>query len=349
MSFVYKRDRNCIQKTLSQASPESQTSWLPIIMTPPPLPPEFKSLPGVQIVEVGARDGLQNEPETMSTAEKLSLISRCISAGAKRLEVASFVNPARVPQMGDAEAVLSGLPDLKEVSYIGLCLNKRGVLRAIDSRAGGKRGVDEAGCVIIASDTFGQRNQGQTVAESLTINREMLLLARSEGLVPQVTISAAFGCPFEGAVPPQRVVDIALNLADASPVEITLADTIGVAVPGQVRDLFGHLQNVLPTSIRLRVHLHNTRGTGIANAWAAYEAGVRIFDSSLGGMGGCPFAPKATGNIATEDLIYLFKRSGISTGLDLAEYIATNHWFESQLGRVLPSLVARAGDFQASS
>jgi hydroxymethylglutaryl-CoA lyase len=303
----------------------------------------------IQIVEVGARDGLQNEPDILDTPTKLDLITRCIMAGARRLEVASFVNPARVPQMADAEAVIAGLPDDPRVSYIGLCLNKKGVLRAIESRQGGRRGIDEAGCVLVASDTFGQRNQGQTIAQGLTANTEMLKLAQSEGLVPQVTISAAFGCPFEGAVPASRILEIAQRLAEASPAEIALADTIGVAVPGQVRDLFGELRRILPAEIRLRVHLHNTRGTGVANAWAAYEVGVRIFDSSLGGLGGCPFAPKATGNVATEELIYLFQHSGIETDLDLQTYIHINHWFETVLKRPLPSLVARAGGFSATA
>jgi hydroxymethylglutaryl-CoA lyase len=299
----------------------------------------------VQIVEVGARDGLQNEREILGVAAKTALVENCMAAGARRLEVASFINPAKVPQMADAEAVIASLPDDPEVSYIGLCLNKRGVIRAIESRAGGKRGVDEAGCVIVASDTFGQRNQGQTIADGLAASLEMLRLARTEGLVPQVTISAAFGCPFEGAVPPSRVLEIAQRLAEASPAEIALADTIGVAVPGQVNDLFGQLREILPADIRLRAHFHNTRNTGVANAWAAYEAGVRVFDSSLGGLGGCPFAPKATGNVATEELIYLFEKSGIATGLNLANYITANQWLATLLKRTLPSLVARAGDF----
>ncbi len=300
----------------------------------------------VQIVEVSARDGLQNEPEVLNTYTKLDLINRCIDGGARRLEVASFVNPARVPQMADAESVIAGLPDRADVSYIGLCLNKRGVLRAIETRQGGSRGVDEAGCVIVASDTFGQRNQGQSIADGLRANREMLALARQEGLVPQVTISAAFGCPFEGVVKPATVLDLAKSLAEANPAEIALADTIGVAVPSQVRDLFGALREAVPATIRLRVHLHNTRNTGIANAWAAYEAGVRVFDSSLGGLGGCPFAPKSTGNVPTEELIYLFEQSGIDTQLDLTTYIAANDWFAEKIGRALPSMVARAGDFK---
>ena len=303
----------------------------------------------IQIVEVGARDGLQNEPDIVSTSDKLALLNRLIDAGAKRLEIASFVHPGRVPQMADAEAVIAGMPDLPGVSYIGLCLNKRGVLRAIASRDGGKRGVDEAGCVMVASDTFGQKNQGQTMVEGLRENAEMLRLAKAEGLVAQVTISAAFGCPFEGHVPAQTVVDIAAKLAESGPAEIALADTIGVGVPAQVSDLFGRVRAVLPPEIRLRAHFHNTRNTGIANAWAAYQAGVEVLDSSLGGLGGCPFAPKATGNIATEDLVFMLDRSNVASGLDLEKLIAVNHWFADIMGRPLPSMVGKAGGFKAAA
>ena len=298
------------------------------------------------IVEVGARDGLQNEREIIETDGKLGLLSRLLAAGVRRVEVASFVNPARVPQMADGEAVIAGLPDVPGVSYIGLCLNKRGVLRALATREGGRRGVDEAGCVVVASDTFGQRNQGQTIAGGIAENRAMLRLASAGGLVPQVTISAAFGCPFEGHVPPGTVVHLAAEMAAAGAVEIALADTIGVAVPRQVEDLFGLVRSAVP-GVRLRAHFHNTRGTGIANAWAAWAAGVTVVDSSLGGLGGCPFAPRATGNIATEELVYLMDRSGVSTGLDLEALIGVNHWFERLLGRQMPSLVARAGNYTA--
>lgn len=296
----------------------------------------------VQIVEVGARDGLQNEAEVIATPDKAELIDRLLGAGIRRIEVASFVNPARVPQMADGEAVIAGLPDRKDVSYIGLCLNKRGVLRAIASREGGRRGVDEAGCVVVASDSFGQRNQGQSIVEGIAENVAMLRLAREAELVPQVTISAAFGCPFEGSVPPSRVIDIARAMADAGAVEIALADTIGVAVPAQVEDLFGHLADAAP-GVAMRAHFHNTRGTGIANAWAAYRSGVRVLDASLGGLGGCPFAPRATGNIATEDLVFLLDRSNVHSGVDLDRLIAINSWFAGLLGRPLPSMVAKAG------
>jgi len=296
----------------------------------------------LQIVEVGPRDGLQNESRRVSTADKVRLITRMIDAGARRFEVGSFVNPNRVPQMADTPEVVAALPDRGDVRYIGLCLNRRGVERAAQSRAGNKRGVDEAGCVTVASDAFGQANQGQTSAESVAENRAMLALAGREGLTPQVTIATAFGCPFEGAAPPGRVVEIAQRLAEAAPVEIAVADTIGVAVPGQVRDLIGRLREVLPAAIRLRAHFHDTRATGVANAWAAWEAGADVLDGALGGLGGCPFAPGATGNVATEDLIYLFERSGTPTGIDLARAVEVNRWFAGVMAKPLPSRVARA-------
>lgn len=300
------------------------------------------AMSSIQIVEVGPRDGLQNEPDIVSTADKLEMIGRMIDAGARRLEVASFVHPQRVPQMADAEAVIAGLPDRKDVSYIGLTLNKRGVLRALATKEGGRRGVDEIGCVIVATDTFGQKNQGQTVAEGIAEASEMIRFAKENGLIAQVTISAAFGCPFEGDVPAQRIVDIARAVLEAGPSEIALADTIGVGVPAQVTDLYGRLREFVPADIPLRAHFHNTRGTGIANAWAAIQAGVSVLDASLGGLGGCPFAPKATGNIATEELIYLAERSGLDHGMNLDAAIAANRWMAGILGRELPSLVARA-------
>jgi len=296
----------------------------------------------IELVEVGPRDGLQNEPEIISTADKVTLIGKMLDYGARRLEVASFVHPKRVPQMADAEDVIAALPDIADATYIGLALNKRGVLRGLATREGGRRGIDQIGCVIVASDTFGQKNQGQTIEQGIEEARAMIRFAREEGLAVQVTISAAFGCPFEGEVKPETVMAIAQEIAAEDPVEIALADTIGVAVPAQASDLFGQLGDLLGGNIPMRCHFHNTRGTGIANAWAAYEAGVRTFDASLGGLGGCPFAPKATGNIATEELIYLMDKSGIDSGIALDDAIAANHWFAGIIKRELPSLVARA-------
>lgn len=296
----------------------------------------------IELVEVGPRDGLQNEPDIVATETKLELIARMIGYGARRLEVASFVHPARVPQMADAEAVIAGLPDRSDCTYVGLVLNKRGVLRALATREGGKRGVDQVGCVVVASDTFGQKNQGQTIEEGIAETREMLRFARAEGMRAQVTISAAFGCPFEGAVKHETVLRIAEAIAAESPEEIALADTIGVGTPWEAGELFGKLGALLGNTIPMRAHFHNTRGTGIANTWEAWKAGVRVFDASLGGLGGCPFAPRATGNIATEDLVYMMQRSGVASGIDLDAAIATNKWFAQVLGRELPSAVARA-------
>ncbi len=296
----------------------------------------------IELVEVGPRDGLQNEPDIISTQDKLAMIGRMLDYGARRLEVASFVHPKRVPQMADAEDVIAGLPDRGDVTYIGLALNKRGVMRGLETRAQGKRGIDQVGCVIVASDTFGQKNQGQTIEQGIAENREMIRFAKAEGMSAQVTISAAFGCPFEGEVKPDTILAIAEEIAAEGPVEIALADTIGVGVPSQVTDLFGRLGELLDGKIPMRCHFHNTRGTGIANAWAAHQAGVRTFDASLGGLGGCPFAPKATGNIATEELIYLMDRSGVKSGIILEKAIAANHWFAGIINRELPSLVARA-------
>ena len=298
----------------------------------------------VQIVEVSPRDGLQNEKGFVETPDKLALIARLIAMGATRIEVASFVNPRRVPQMADAEAVVAGLPDAPGVRFIGLCLNERGVDRAIASRDGGGRGLDEAGCVLVASDGFGIANQGQTVAEGIAVNTLMLNKARAAGLFAQVTISAAFGCPYDGEVPAARVVELAERMAEAGAQEVALGDTIGVAVPQQVADLAGAIIERIG-DIPLRLHFHDTRGMAPANAWAGYQAGCRTFDSALGGLGGCPFAPGAAGNVGTEELVYLFARSGVATGIDLAAALDANRWFAGIMGRELPSRVGKSGGF----
>lgn len=297
----------------------------------------------IEIVEVGPRDGLQNEAVAFSTADKLRLINLAIGAGIRRLEVASFVHPKLVPQMADAEALVAGLDDRPDVIYLGLALNMRGVQRAAETRRSG-RGIDEIGCVTITSDTFGEKNQGQTSAESLAVSLEIMAFAKAEGMEAGVTISAAYGCPFEGEIAPARVVELAKRLADAEPCELSIADTIGVAVPAQVTDVIGRVKEAVP-HIPLRAHFHNTRNTGIANAWAALEAGAVTIDASLGGLGGCPFAPRATGNIATEDLVYMLQRSGIETGLDLDKLIAATGWVQKVLGRQTPAMVSQAGGF----
>ncbi|MEP6785550.1 MAG: hydroxymethylglutaryl-CoA lyase [Sphingomonadales bacterium] len=302
----------------------------------------------VQIVEVSPRDGLQNEKELIGTADKIALVERLVAIGSRRIEVASFVNPRRVPQMADAEAVIAGLPDLPGVRYIALCLNERGVDRAIASRQAA-RGVDEAGCVLVATDSFGIANQGQTVADGIAANRAMIAKARTVGMTAQVTIAASFGCPFEGTVPQSVILDLAETMVEAGAEEITFADTIGVGVPTQVGEMFERAFERLGHGFPLRVHLHDTRGMGPGNAWAAYQAGCRVFDSALGGLGGCPFAPGAAGNVATEELAYLFARSGVDCGIDLSAALAANAWFAGIMDRALPSKVGRAGDFIAKN
>ena len=292
----------------------------------------------VEIVEVGARDGLQNEPDILSTETKVQLIKRAMDAGIKRLEVASFVNPKRVPQMADAEAVVASLPNRSDVTYIGLVLNERGADRALLT------GVHELGAVAIASDTFAIKNQGQTSDESVDVACAIIAKAKASGRSAQVTLSAAFGCPFEGEVDPARVADMARRVAKAGPREIAIADTIGVGVPAQVTDLIARVRAAAP-GIPIRVHFHNTRNTGLANAWAAVEAGAATLDASMGGLGGCPFAPKATGNIPTEDLIYLLDRSGVQTGVNLNALIESAGWLTGIMGRALPAMVSRAGGF----
>ena len=292
----------------------------------------------IEIVEVGPRDGLQNEQLLFTTAQKIALIDRAVAAGARRIEVASFVRADRVPQMADAEAVLAGLSLPADIVTIGLVMNDRGLDRAL------RTSVHEVGAVAVASDAFAAANQGQTSRESAAVAARIITRAQVEGRRAQATIAGAFGCPFEGEVDPAHVVSLAEEIAAAGPREIAIADTIGVAVPAQVTDLIGRLKDRLP-GLPIRVHLHNTRNTAIANAWAAIQAGATTLDAAIGGIGGCPFAPSATGNVATEDLLYLCQRSGIATGYDLDRAIAAAHWLSEIFGRPLPAMVSRAGPF----
>lgn len=292
----------------------------------------------IDIVEVGPRDGLQSEPEVLPTAAKLELIQRLIDAGVRRIEVAGFVNPKRVPQMADAEAVLAALPRRADVQYIGLVLNKKGFERA---RAAG---CSEVGLVAVATNSFGERNQGASIEETVRVCEEIVPLARAAGIRAQVTISVAFGCPFEGEVPASRVAEIARRLAALEPLEIAIADTIGVAVPTQVTAVIEEVKTAVHGT-PLRCHFHNTRNTAVANAYAAILAGVNTLDASVGGIGGCPFAPNATGNVATEDLLYMLSRSGFSTGIDLSRMIDAARWLQAQRGKALPSMVSKAGGF----
>ncbi len=293
----------------------------------------------IAFVEVGPRDGLQNERETIATADKIRLIDWAIAAGARRIEVTSFVNPKRVPQMADAEAVCAALPDRADVTYVGLVMNARGAERAI---ATGR--IDQLGAVAVATDRFAMANQGQTCDESVEAAKAIIAMARMAGLTGQATIGAAFGCPFEGEVSEARVVAMAQRLAEAGPVEIALADTIGVGNPAHVARLVALVRAVIDP-LPVRVHFHNTRNTGLANVWAAVEAGARVVDASLGGLGGCPFAPGAAGNVPSEDVVYMLERAGIATGMDLERLIAASTWLSGIIGRKLPGMVAQAPRF----
>ncbi len=294
----------------------------------------------ITIMEVSPRDGLQNEDAVVSTEDKLRLIDRALDAGCKRIEVTSFVHPTRVPQMADAEAVCLGLPQRGDVTYTGLVLNERGYQRLLATER-----LDETGLVVPASDTFGERNQGLDVAAAVAMARKVLRDARLRGHRAQATIAVAFGCPFEGEVPADRVVQIARELAEEDPVEIALADTIGVGVPMQVADLFTRLREALGPDMPLRAHFHDTRNTGIANAYAATVAGVNTLDASIGGVGGCPFAPNASGNIATEDLVYMLNRGGLQHGVELETLIEAADWLQGVLGKSVPSMLLKAGPF----
>lgn len=296
----------------------------------------------VDILEVGPRDGLQSEPEILPTDVKVEFIGRLVDAGLKRIEVASFVNPKKVPQMADAEPLLAALPRPQGVRYIGLVLNRRGFERARAARC------EEIGMALGVSDTFNRRNQGVGTEESIDQWLDIAAAAKAADIRAQITISVAFGCPFEGEIPVARVVDVARRIAAGGPTEIAIADTIGVAVPPQVNEVIGRVHEAVP-GVPLRGHFHNTRNTGLANALAAVESGVATLDASTGGIGGCPFAPAATGNIPTEDLIYLLERSGYSTGVSLERLIETGRWLQRQLGRPVPGMLIKAGGFPRAS
>jgi len=283
----------------------------------------------IELIEVGPRDGLQNESAILSTADKLALIAKAVAAGVRRIEVASFVHPGLVPQMADAEAVCAGLTLPKDVVSIGLVLNRRGLTRALATS------VDEISMVVSASDGFGKANQGRTSDETVEDAVEIIELARQQGRRAQAIVSVAFGCPFDGDVEPTRVIEIARRLAKAGPREIALADTIGIANPDQVSDLLRRLNSAIP-GVPLRIHLHDTRGMAIANAEAALEAGVTMFDAAIGGAGGCPFAPGSTGNVATERLLGMFEQRGLEAGIARDRVSEITPWLSGLLGRELP-------------
>ena len=292
----------------------------------------------VTVMEVSPRDGLQNEDVLVPTEQKLQLIDHALATGTKRIEVTSFVHPQRVPQMADAEAVCAGLPQRSDVRYTGLILNERGYRRLRETL------LDEAGLVVPVSDTFGERNQGQRVADAVAMAREVIRDGQQTGFPVQVTLAVAFGCPFEGEVPLTNLMAAAEALLEAGPVEIALADTIGVGVPWQVQQTFEALSK-LAGDVPLRAHFHDTRNTGIGNAFASLLAGVATLDASIGGIGGCPFAPNASGNIATEDLVYMLNRSDVAHDLAMQPLLDGAAWLEPILGKQLPSMLSKAGDW----
>ena len=298
----------------------------------------------ISLVDVAARDGLQSEDVIVSTSHKVELVQRLVAAGVRRAEVVSFVNPKRVPQMADGLDVMAALnspgtlPDRTAVSLAGLVLNARGLDGAIES------GVDEINVVVVSTDTYATRNQGRTTAELVDVWHQVGERARAHGLRTTVTLAAAFGCPFEGEVPDGRVRDVARAILQVRPDEFALADSIGVAAPTDVVRGVATVRDLDP-DLDLRCHFHNTRNTGLANIAAAVGEGVRAFDASLGGIGGCPFAPNATGNVPTEDVLYMLHRMGCSTGIDLDAVIASVPWLQSVIGHSTPALVSRAGNF----
>ena len=291
----------------------------------------------VQVVDVGPRDGLQNEEKILSPEIRAGLCDRLAAAGVSRVEAASFVNPRRVPQMAGAEEVMAAIDRLPGTSYAGLVLNEKGYERAVQA------GVDEVRYAFPVTETFAHRNQNTTVADASALAETLTERARLDGVRVSITLSAAFGCPFEGRVEPAHVLSIAEKVAQAAPDEILLADTIGVGVPTGVRELVG---GALAFGTTVGCHFHDTRNTGIANAAAAVESGATVLDASVGGTGGCPFAPRATGNIATEDLVYLLHGMGYQTGIDLTALIEVAEWMAQRLGKELPGQVYKAGTFE---
>ncbi len=297
------------------------------------------ALSKVEICEVGPRDGLQSEERIWSVAERVELIDRLSATGVPRIETVSFVNPKRVPQMADAEDVMAKIKRPNGVSFAGLALNARGAERAINA------GVDEVRYVVVASETFNQRNQAAGIAETLAEFSEIADKVVQAGLKLSATIGAAFGCPFEGNVETAKVARIAKQLTGGGCVEIGMADTIGAGVPTQVTEIYGLVRDAVGMDIGLGFHLHNTRNTGFANAAIAVGEGALFLDSSVGGLGGCTFAPNATGNIATEDLAYMLRNMGYETGIDIDTYIGIANWVEGFFDAPLPGQIMKAGLF----
>ena len=292
----------------------------------------------ITLIEVGPRDGLQNEPEMFSVEQKLELINHAIRAGLQRIEAVSFVNPRRVPQMADAEELMRVVPRPDNVRYSGLALNLRGAQRAVDA------GVHEINYVVVATDTYNQANQGCPTQDTLSAWEQVAELAHRHDIGCTLTIAASFGCPFEGEVPIERITHIAKKAIELGANELVLADSIGVASPADVTALIAAVRHAVPEAT-LRCHFHNTRNTGLANVAAAMQSGVTLFDSAIGGIGGCPFAPGATGNIPTEDVAYMLDRMGRLNDVSLDALIEAGQWLSSVLDRPVPGMLSRAGKF----
>ena len=293
----------------------------------------------VTVCDVGPRDGLQNEAVMLQPAVRAELCNRLAAAGVPRIEAVSFVRDDRVPAMAGAEEVVAGLKGLGGVVHAGLVLNEQGYDRLKAA------GLEEAHLTLAATETFSKRNANVSIEEAMTATAAILGRARTDGIRATATISVSFGCPFEGDVDPGIVLELARRAVDAGANEVVFADTIGVAVPSQVTTV---VEEGLTLGVPVGVHLHNTRNTAIACAYAGLTAGATVFDASVGGAGGCPFAPNATGNVATEDLVYLLHGEGVETGIDVDALIAVANWLGDQLGRRLDGLVHRAGPFPPS-
>lgn len=292
----------------------------------------------VQIVEVGPRDGLQNDKADLTVEQKVEFIGRLDQAGVQRMEVGSFVSPRAVPKMADSAEVFRHVNKAEEISRIALALNEKGVRQAIDA------GADEINFVLVAGEGFGQRNQRMSPQETVDMLAHCAPLAHDANIALSATISVAFGDPYDGDVDPAIVANLAAQAQRAGISELALGDTIGVATPWQVREVFERVKVEAP-DVYLRAHFHDTRGAALANVFAAIEAGVNIIDASCGGIGGCPFAPAATGNVATEDVVFMLERAGFETGIDLGKMIETAKWLETVLEHPISSGVARAGVF----
>ncbi len=290
----------------------------------------------IEICDVGPRDGLQNEATALSVEQRLELVTRLVGAGLPAIEVASMANPERVPQMAGAEEILAGLPCESPTRFSTLVLNRRGYERL------GSSAVDEVHLVFACTESLNMRNANATVEESFAVMTDLIDLCRQDRRRVTVTLGVAFGCPYEGEVKPEVPLALARRVAEHDVDAVIFADTIGVAVPRQIKEVVG------PTAefgVPIGLHLHNTRSTGYANVMAGLELGVEMFDASVGGAGGCPFAPKASGNIATEDLVYLLHREGLETGVDLDAVMDTGSWLEKLLGHRLDGMLHRSGGF----